>query len=465
MRQLLIVLFSFLSLSLYSQDASFLIVDEIVITGNEYTNDHVLLKELDFKPGDTLRVSEIGRRRLYNEKRLLATALFTSVTINITNWDFETHRATVTLDVSESWYIYPSLILETADRNFNVWFFDMDRDLSRINYGLGLRHINLTGNKDALRLKFQRGYTNKYEAKYTYPYISRDVGVNAEVFYADYDEIGYATIGNKTVFASAADNRTLLKRFRMGGGVDYRPDARNFVAGKLTYHDNDVNDFVLDSLNRFYFQADETNFQMFTLQLSYTFSDLVFDFFPEGGYLFAVRLEKEGLGIFDDYNNLNVQLEGQYYFNPWERVSMGLKTVLNWKANKNNIPFASNTGLGYEEDLVRGYELYVIDGSDWVLGKWTTRYQFLNTAIDLGNYMPIKAFRTLPLEAFIHLNVETGYVRDERFEAGNPLNNEWVMGYGPGLDLLVLHTFLFSVEYNRNLDGEGGLYFKSTFNF
>ena len=179
----------------------FFIVNEVILDGNNKTDDLIIFNELDLLPGDTVFIKDFVQRKLYNEKRLYSTALFTDVNINIKNWEIEKNEADILIVFQENWYIYPSIIFELADRNFNVWWSEQNRDWSRVNYGLGLDHINLTGRKDRLRLKVQHGYTRKYEAKYNFPYITPTWGMFGEIFYANQREIGYITEANKTLFA------------------------------------------------------------------------------------------------------------------------------------------------------------------------------------------------------------------------------------------------------------------------
>ena len=82
----------------------------------------------------------------------------------------------LSLEVKESWYIYPAPIFELADRSFNVWWKEMNCDFDRVNYGIRIDHLNLTGRKDKFKIKFQQGYTRKYELEYNFPLPQRHLG-------------------------------------------------------------------------------------------------------------------------------------------------------------------------------------------------------------------------------------------------------------------------------------------------
>lgn len=463
-RYILCLIFLSLCNMLYSQSNDYVIIEEIVYIGNVHTRDHVIDRELDISVGDSIKINELTSVMDYNTKRLLATALFTEVNYNIRHWDAVTNQIQLEISFNENWYIYPSIIFEVADRNFNVWLFDQDRKLDRLNYGVGLEHINLTGNKDRLKLKFQRGYTHKYELIYDYPYLKNNLGASVDIFYADYNEIGYSTIGNKTIFAKNKAEDKLLKRLRLGGGISYRSSARMFHDLHVQYHHNRIDPFVVDSLSYNYFNGD-SDFKMLSAAYTFTYDDRLFNFYPIGGWYSSVRISKEGLGLYDDYDNLTITAELQKYVQHSDRWSTGIRLVGSTKTQIEGIDFANNTGLGYEDDLIRGYELYVMDGPQWILGKLSSRYKIYEKTASLGKYMLIPRLRKLPIEIFLRTHFEMGYVKEKRFTETNILNNSWRYGYGPGVDLIFYHAFLFSVEYNFNDLGEHNFYLKSTFNF
>lgn len=450
---------------LSAQTGDYFIISNIVLTGNKHTTPRVIYNELDFSAGDTMYLTDIPFHKLHNEKRLLSTALFTAVELNIKNWDTELKKADIAISMQENWYIYPSIIFELADRNFNVWWSEQNRDFGRVNYGLGLDHINLTGRKDKLRLKVQHGYTRKYEIKYNYPYLSRTWGAFGEIFYANQKEIGYTTIANKTLFEQANDERILLRRFRTGAGVNHRPDVFNFHDLKLEYHHNSIDEFVVDNLSSDYFQNGATDLRYFALKYDFSYDRRVFNLYPEGGYLLFANITKEGLGIFGDFNNLSIALGGEKYFQIGRKWLWGGRVKAKTNLIRSTVAFANNTGLGYGNDIVRGYELYVVDGTDWALAKTSARYRIYEKNISWGNKMLLRQFKEMNFRIFLRANLDFGYVNEPTYITTNTLNNRVLIGYGPAVDILLYHTYIMSFEYSFNHLGEGGLFLRSAFNF
>jgi len=461
----LIFLFLLFSSSVFCQSADYFVIDNVILEGNRRTKDLVIFNELDLLSGDTVYISNFANRKLINEKRLLGTALFTGVEINIKNWKIEDRVGDIQIIMQENWYLYPSIIFELADRNFNVWWTDQNRDLSRVNYGVAIDHINVTGRKDKVRLKIQQGYTRKYELKYNYPYLSRTWGAFGEIFFANQKEIGYKTINNKTVFDKLEDERILLRRFRTGLGLNYRPDLFNFHDFKIEFHHNSINEYVAQELNPDYFLNGDTELRYFALKYDYTYDQRIFNLYPEGGFLFFLNISKEGLGIFNDFNNLSIVAGLEKYFKIGKKWIYGGRIKAKSNIIRSKIAFANNTGLGYGNDIVRGYELYVADGTDFILAKSSLRFKVYETNKNWGKYMFLRQFKKMNFRIFLRANLDVGYVNEPTYKETNTLNNRFLIGYGPAFDMLLYHTYIMSVEYSFNHLGEGGLFIRSSFNF
>ena len=141
--------------------------------------------------------------------------------------------------------------------------------MSRVNYGIRFYHINLTGRKDLLKFVVHLGYTRKYELKYDLPALksNQNLGLSGEIFHAQNKNIGYKTVDNRLLFDDFNEN-ILLRRFRIGGRLTYRPGQLNFHRFSLKYHQNRIDPFVLDSLNPDFFLNGKRNKGIFTLVIN-----------------------------------------------------------------------------------------------------------------------------------------------------------------------------------------------------
>jgi outer membrane protein assembly factor BamA len=244
---ILLFLLSFANLSAKPEVVE---VAAIVIEGNYKTKAAILSREMDFGVGDTIHIQNIQKRFEANKLNILNTGLFTEVQLNIKNWDEVNPRVNIVISVKENWYIYPIFLLELADRNFNVWWQEQNRDPNRINFGLDLYHTNFTGNKDRLKLGVLFGYSQKYELEYYIPYLNRTqtLGLIFDAYYSRRKEISYQTIENKLAF-DRTEGQFQLYRYKAGITFQYRKKIRSYHNFRLSYRQNQISERVATELN------------------------------------------------------------------------------------------------------------------------------------------------------------------------------------------------------------------------
>lgn len=461
------ILLSFLLMISYlilSAQSDSVVINDILFIGNKKTNERVIQYEMDIEVGDTISLSDLNTMIALEEKRILNTRLFTFVKINIKNWNQESGFLDLEVNLQENWYIYPAPIFELADRSFNVWWKEQKRSFKRVNYGARIDHLNLTGNKDRLKLKLQFGYIRKYELKYSFPYLKNGWGLSTNVLYTEQREIGYITEGNKTLFESVEDERIMLTRFRASASLSKRTGLRLFQSFRLAYHQNGVDQYVVDNLNPEYFLNGSKGLKFLQLEYDVDYDKRVFTLYPEGGYRLRGNIKKDGFGFEGNYNNLSVTGSIEKYWKPWNAFI--LESRLRAKTNilRDRISFANNTGLGYGGNIITGYELYVIDGTDWILHKNAIKIPIIDVTT-IWESMKMRQYKKVSFKAWLRWNMDYGYVRERDYVEGNPLNNQWLLGFGPAIDMLLYNSFSLQLEYSFNEIGDRGLFVKSRLNF
>jgi hypothetical protein len=129
------------------------------------------------------------------------------------------------------------------------------------------------------------------------------------------------------------------------------------------------------------------------------------------------------------------------------------------------LPYFLNNAIGYEQDVITGYQLYVMDGRDFGIFSNAVKYNILDKDVNMDyQYLP-KQFKTLNLKLFFRFNLDYGYARDPVFATGNFLANRVNYGYGPALDLIIYNYATLSFQYGITSFGEKGLFFQSDVNF
>jgi hypothetical protein len=128
--------------------------------------------------------------------------------------------------------------------------------------------------------------------------------------------------------------------------------------------------------------------------------------------------------------------------------------------NTDNMPYYFNRALGYNNDFIRGYEYYVIDGQSFALIKNSLKYKLIKQHI-----VEVKAlhrrfsqFSTIPYSVYLTLNGDAGYVEDKFYGKKNSLNNSWQYGYGVGLDFVTYYDIVIRFEYTFNKQNQSGFF-------
>lgn len=445
---------------------AFVFIDTITIEGNHKTLDEIILRELNFAPGDSFPIGTLDGILESREQLIMNTGLFTSASISFKNWEGATNKVHLHIKVEEGWYIYPVPVFELADRNFNVWWVEQKRALNRLNFGIEFTHLNLSGRRDNLKLTAKYGYTRQYIVGYRLPFInkSQTIGIAVEAAYAQNREINYATEGNKQAFFKD-DDRFLLQRFRVGGGLTWRPGLRIFHGLYLEYQQNRIADIVANELNPNYFGNGQQLQRAFSLTYSFIYDERDVRAYPMRGRAVFATVEKDGIGFFNDRDGLTLTAGYDHYWTLSNKWSLATQSSAKYSPIRKQQPYNDNRALGFGRNYLHGYEYYIVDGLDMALTRWSLRFELLKREWNLGKIVPIKAMRRMPMRLYLTANSDVAFANDPfRNAALNPLSNRWLWGKGLGLDFVLYYDKVFRIEYSVNHLREGGLFLHLSLN-
>ncbi len=446
-------------------ELDYITIDKIYIEGNKRTRTEIILRELDFSIGDTIRLDHLTARLQENEFNVMNTGLFTSATLSFKEWEGATNKVGLNIEVKEDWYVFPFPIVELADRNFNVWWTDYNRSLKRLNLGIRFYHTNVTGRRDWLKTVVQFGFTKKYELIYTLPSFNKTetLGLNFNILHTREKEIGYTTENNELLF-HRNDDRILLKRFRVGAGLIYRRQLDVIHQLNLTYRNHTIDESIALELNPdFFLNGTQQEYFSLNYQLSVDKRDI--RPYPMNGYFISGSLTKKGFGLTDDIRAFEMEAALQQYSTLNKKWSLALALKGKVSLQRGRQPYYTSRALGYENDFIRGYEFYVIDGLDYVYHKQALRFNFFDREYNWGRYMKYESFKLMPVKMFLVLHNELGYVNNPFYKENNPLSNQLLWGAGLGLDIVVYYNKVINLEYSRNHLGEHGFFIHWTFSF
>ncbi len=432
-----------------------LIVQKISITGNERTNNSIILREMSLSLGQAFVLSDLEKEVERSRRNIFNTNLFIWVVADI---ETVADSAVINIEVKEKLYLLPLPILYLADRSFNEWWYNRDHDIKRVIYGLQLNHSNLTGNADVLKLKAYGGFIPYFELSYAKPYIDRRqrMGLRGGVFFSRQKSFPVRTWEDKLDFLETEEK----SRRRLGAFVEYnlRNALYHFHTLYLGFTDLSISDSA-KAVNPSYLGNAENRLPYFTFQYDYRFDQRDNFLYPLEGQVINLSLVNYGMGISDFVNHTRIGAEyfgflpihGKLYadFKFRSQVSFPKKQLY---------PFV--LGFGYRNALVRGYELNVIDGQHFALAQTDLKCELLKRTLNISKFLKIKQFNSVPLSIFARSFIDVGYVKNYFPELSKSnLSNKALLGYGLGLDLVTFYETVLKLNYSVNQTGFNKVYF------
>ena len=429
---ILILLISFA----YSTNGQFIRIDSILFKGNEKTKNQILIRELDFSPGDSVAINTLDARLEYNRRKLMNTNLFIWVKADLNQ--LPNGHLKISFEFLEQWYILGYPIFQLADRNLNDWW-SRGRDLNRSIYGIHFIHNNFQGRNEKLMIKAETGFTQRLDFTYSNPYLDKKktLGLAVNASYSTSKTIPYKTRNDTLQYLTTEK----ILRERWTGGITLRKRFKfyDLQTLELKYTHTVISDTIV-KLNPTYFALNtkEQNFTQFLYTYSYDFRDLIA--YPLRGRKFDITFNKVGLLPADQVDFWEISGAIAYFFDLGSHFF--LSTQVKGKISKNtNIPYANIRGLGYGNEIVRGYELNVLDGTSYFLNRNTIKFQLLNKVFKLP-FLPIKQFNQIPIAIYPTAFYDLAYVNNNFSANENKLVNQWISGGGLGFDVVTYYNLV-----------------------
>lgn len=431
-------------------------INRIFIIGNRLTRDHIILRELSMKSGDTLNVAELDFRLEQDKKKIYNTRLFN--TVEIRKLEVDTGRVDLLIDLDERWYTFPSPIFELSDRNFNEWWQNYDHDFSRVNYGLRLSQFNVRGRNETLLATMQFGFNRIFSVRYTIPYIDQrqKQGLTVDLYFLETKNLAYQTLNHKLDFY---ESKRLLRETR-GAALtySYRNSFYETHALKVEYEQINVDD-TIPKLNPNYLGGDvlQQNFMRFSYHFFSDHRDVIA--YPLKGYHVRFSAFQSGFGL--DVKKTEIIASYSHFFDLRKNFYLSNYTYGYW-STPDNQSYNQYGVMGFRKEVLRGYEIYVVEGPYFFINKTTLKKKIFSRTYHWENG-PIPQFRYFPLSIFLKTYADLGYVKNYPYYEQNNLNgilsDKLLIGTGAGIDIVTAYDMAFRFEYSFNGEGEGGFFF------
>ncbi len=437
----------------FAVNAQYLIVRNLLFSGNKKTKTFIIERELTFKRGDTLWLPFLRQELDKSAENILKTQLFNFAeldTIHASN-----HETDIIISVTERWYLWPIPIFEQASRNINTWIYEKDYD--KVNYGIFVAQANFRGRNELIRAIARFGFREQYGFAYTIPHFmnSPKFGLELKALYYRQKQLAYKNKNNKPLYVIS--NKYLYQNSDFSINFSYRPKLYAFHNLEIAFAHHLIHDslyilnpdFLFDSLTKmnytsisYYFRYDKTN------SVAY----------PTKGFFIEQTIENKT--FLDNLKNIQTfDAKGAYYYKLSNHIfnAHGLSFSYSGVSQKS---YLLNKAFGYRTSP-RGYELYLVDGNAYILTQNSIRFMIVKPTIKNIYKLKNERFAKLHYAFYLSINGDAGYVFNQFNE---PLTNQWLYGYGIGLDFVTYYDITLRTEYSINQFGNKGLYFHfSTF--
>lgn len=431
-------------------------VRKIIIIGNKKTKEYLILREIQFKPGDFIIIGKLNEAFQLARQQVYNTTLFHEV--NITLAMISAFEMDVIITVRERWYIFPIPVFQVADRSFSEWLLKNKGDLSRVNYGIRFSHNNFSGRRDPLKLTIISGYTQNLSFSYAQPYSNKTLtqGFGVGGGFSQNREIAYKTsTDNKMLFykkdAFVRKEIYASASLRLQKGITYRHQF-NLGYSLLTVSDS----VISPTYNPNYFNDTTTTTKgLFDLSYLYQHTNVNNVAYPLKGVKGYLNLSKRGFGFKGSTDYFYVESGYSKYWahsrNWYSSLQVMGHITLPFKQ-----PYINQKAIGYGDATLRGLEYYVVDGVAFGILKSTLKKKLVSFVIPVpfsNSLIP-----NIPISIFAKTFADFGFSYNKK-EIYTYLNNKLLYTGGFGIDILTLYDINLKIEYSFNQLGNSLLFF------
>jgi outer membrane protein assembly factor BamA len=394
------------------------IVDSVIVTGNDITEEFIILRELTFSPGDTLDYETAN----YNRERIYSLGIFNQVLLDP---QISEDANLLYIIVEESWYIYPIPFVNIKERDWN-----------KLSFGMYLILKNFRGRNETLSATAALGYDPTFGISYYNP---NSIG-NENIFF--FSRISYSDISNKSALAEQIAGRSFDQKVI---STDLEIGRRFLLFHKFalkfgfSYIETP---FYIDGVNASNDRID----RVYSLSAGYQFDTRDLIQFPKSGYYFNASHIFKGIGISDiNYNVSRIDLRS--YFRIVDKLHYKMRFTSRFTGGR-KVPFYDNSIIGLE-DKIRGFFKNKFEGNHSYLVSAEMYYPIIEEWHINLNFIPIipKQLLSYRFALYAQLFADAGAVQNSNTALGL---NDFKNGYGAGITILVLPHYVARIEYAIN---------------
>jgi outer membrane protein assembly factor BamA len=418
-------------------------VDSIIFKGNDRTKITILKRELDFEIGDSLEVKDIEKILEVNRRKLMNTNLFIW-----TKFDFHFQSSSgvvIQYEFLEQLYTLIFPIFSIADRNLSDWI-NRGADPKRIIYGINAVQNNLTGRNEKLGINIETGFTQRFDLAYSNPYIDpkKRFGFYTSLTYQTSKNLPYISRNDSLQYISS--NKFLRERFNAVLGFRKRIRFYDYQILEARYNQVSIADTIF-KLNPHYLPNRSSNSEFIQLTYRITYDNRDYAAYPLRGKKLDALVNYTGLTGNLKFNYYDFTFGYEKYLHLGNNFFFSTTHRLKFTQAGKEVPYLLMQGLGYGSNVVRGYEINVIDGKSFYINRNTFKFQLLNKIFKIPQ-IPYKQINQIPIGIYPTVYLDFGYVdigQENYFNS--KLGGKWLYGYGLGFDLVTYYNLVTKIIF------------------
>lgn len=397
-----------------------IIIDSIIIKGNDITEESIIRRELNFAEGDTVNVEILA----FNRERVYSMNIFTQVEFKLAS---ESDKNILLIVVNESWYIWPIPFLDFKDG-----------DWGKPSYGIDLSILNFRGMNETVGLRFGLGFDPSFRIYYIVPNLIWKDKILFD-FFAEYKS--QFNRSNQALILHGSDFEQKFISSQISIGKRFDLFNRLIIYTGFIYAETP---FYINGISSSGGRIDRSVYT--GIRGIHDTRDLA-QFPREGDYL-AASFEIKGIGI-SGGNYTSLRIDARHY----EKIDSDFGFKLRYISRHlfgDKIPTYDYSFIGYTEK-VRGHFNRRIEGEYSLFGSAEITYPIIsewNLKFDLP-VIPsaLTSYRIMVYSSFFF---DTGLTR---FRNQTLRLKEFYSGFGVGLTFLVLPYNIGRIEFA--FDGAG----------
>lgn len=362
---ILFIFFSFLDLK-----ANNLVVYNIDLLGNKRTKEHIILRELTFKQGDTIAQNLLEKYLEQSKINLRNIELFNFIDIQ---YIIKNKQLYITVIVEEQWYIIPYFYIHTAEGSFNTWL--QTKQWNALTYGGKYRDRNFFGRKHLFAVDIAGGFDNYIDIQYVIPYLNKNTNIGLQF------EAGLNM--NRRIIKQILDYKIdifriekliLKKGFYFLTGISFRPEHHFYLLADFSYHFDKYTDTLFQEYPNFW---NNTILNYFKLKVKIKLDYRDYASYPLKGYYYDIILEKYGFDLpFETVNGLFLQTNFRAYTPLCKRLYFGAGinafTTFNLQ-----LPLFLEKLIGNKDMEMRALFPYLLPAKDMIMLKTNVKVEIL----------------------------------------------------------------------------------------